>query len=104
LESSLANLDAEKESLKEKTAILEKDLDAAQKKLEENRKRVDELQKERTFVNRNLRRAVSVTEEHENQAKIHALAVANLQVNIKLKQSQVLHVFKYVSIRKYFCH
>ena len=84
LQQALATLENERENLKNKIASLEKDLDGAQKKLEENKRRVEELDKERGFVNRNLKRATAVTSEHANQAKTHEVAVRNLEVQMNM--------------------
>lgn len=79
LQQRLDSLEADREVLKQKIIDLELELEAAQKKLEENRKRVEELDKKRTVVNRNLTRAKTLASEHDNQLKVHLVATNNLE-------------------------
>jgi chromosome segregation ATPase len=78
MQETLDALEQERENLRIKILILEKDLEKAQKKLEQSKREVEDLDKQRTAVNRNLQRAGVMTGEHENQMKINAIAINNL--------------------------
>ena len=82
LKQGMAALEIEREQLKSKVATLEKDLDRAQKELEQNKRRVDALDKQRTVLNRHLKRAAVLTSEHETQSAQHQSAVNDVEVRI----------------------
>ncbi|CAG7815765.1 unnamed protein product [Allacma fusca] len=108
LQHALATLEIERESLKTKICILEKDLESAQKKLEGNKRRVEELDKERSFVNRNLKRAVAVSTEHANQAKTHEVAVRTIEKAVKLYSEEIADqkhtVYRLEKERDFYSH
>jgi flagellar biosynthesis chaperone FliJ len=79
MQETLDALEQERDVLRNKIQLLEKDLEKAQKKLAENKREVEELDKQRTLVNRHLLRAAVVTGEHENQMKINVIAINNLE-------------------------
>lgn len=79
MQETLDALENERENLRTKIQLLEKDLEKAQRRLADSKKEVEELDKQRTVVNRNLQRAAAVTGEHENQMKINVIAINNLE-------------------------
>jgi len=76
----IAEIEEEREKLKDKLAHLEKELELAQKKLGDNKRKIEALDRERVIVNRALEHAVTAADMQENQRATHEQAVRNLQV------------------------
>ncbi|XP_069756198.1 cilia- and flagella-associated protein 58 isoform X2 [Narcine bancroftii] len=71
VEDQKLDLDHQRETLKNLTVSLEKELESTKKKIELDKKAVDELVRERDILNKNVLKAVSATEKQMNLVKLH---------------------------------
>ncbi|XP_072882973.1 cilia- and flagella-associated protein 58 [Hemitrygon akajei] len=71
VEDQKLDLDHQRETLKNLTVSLEKELESTKKQVELDKKAVDELVRERDILNKNVLKAVGATEKQMNLVKLH---------------------------------
>ncbi|XP_067350961.1 cilia- and flagella-associated protein 58 isoform X2 [Channa argus] len=69
MEEHKADADVQKEILKAQITGLEKDLESSQKQVESDKKAIDELIRERDFINKNMIKATQSTEKQQDIVK-----------------------------------
>ncbi|XP_010134614.1 PREDICTED: coiled-coil domain-containing protein 147 [Buceros rhinoceros silvestris] len=73
----------ERNTLKNQISGLERELEAAKKQAEIDKKAIDELMRERDMLNKNLVKATSTTQKQINLVKLHEQSKKNLEEEIK---------------------
>ncbi|XP_018606357.1 cilia- and flagella-associated protein 58 [Scleropages formosus] len=71
MEDLKAELEKQREILKNQIAGLEKEIESSKKHLESDKKVIDELVREKELLNKNMIKAASVSEKHLNMVKLH---------------------------------
>ncbi|XP_062927180.1 cilia- and flagella-associated protein 58 [Mobula hypostoma] len=71
VEDQKLDLDHQRETLKNLTVSLEKELESTKKQVELDKKAVDELVRERDILNKNVLKAVGATEKQKNLVMLH---------------------------------
>ncbi|ETE59542.1 Coiled-coil domain-containing protein, partial [Ophiophagus hannah] len=82
VEENKTQAECERDTLKNQIAGLEKELEAAKKQAEVDKKAIDELVRERDILNKNLLKAASVTQKQMNLVKLHEQSKKNLEEEI----------------------
>ncbi|KAG8135654.1 hypothetical protein E2320_008662 [Naja naja] len=83
VEENKTQAECERDTLKNQIAGLEKELEAAKKQAEVDKKAIDELVRERDILNKNLLKAASVTQKQMNLVKLHEQSKKNLEEEIQ---------------------
>nr|XP_060622997.1 cilia- and flagella-associated protein 58 [Anolis sagrei ordinatus] len=83
VEEQKIHAEHERELLKNHISGLEKELEAAKKQAEIDKKAIDELVRERDILNKNLLKAASVTQKQMNLVKLHEQSKKNLEEEIQ---------------------
>ncbi|XP_070812760.1 cilia- and flagella-associated protein 58-like, partial [Pituophis catenifer annectens] len=83
VEENKTQAEFERDTLKNQIAGLEKELEAAKKQAEVDKKAIDELVRERDILNKNLLKAASVTQKQMNLVKLHEQSKKNLEEEIQ---------------------
>ncbi|KAM3835804.1 cilia- and flagella-associated protein 58 [Vipera latastei] len=83
VEENKTQAECERDTLKNQIAGLEKELEAAKKQSEVDKKAIDELVRERDILNKNLLKAASVTQKQMNLVKLHEQSKKNLEEEIQ---------------------
>ncbi|NXG64890.1 CFA58 protein, partial [Hemiprocne comata] len=73
----------ERNTLKNQISGLERELEAAKKQAEIDKKAIDELMRERDMLNKNLIKATSATQKQINLVKLHEQSKTNLEDEIQ---------------------
>uniref|UniRef100_A0A8C0I9W0 Cilia and flagella associated protein 58 n=1 Tax=Bubo bubo TaxID=30461 RepID=A0A8C0I9W0_BUBBB len=82
-EEQKVNAGHERNTLKNQISGLERDLEAAKKQAEIDKKAVDELMRERDMLSKNLVKATSATQKQINLVKLHEQSKKNLEGEIQ---------------------
>ncbi|KFP39182.1 Coiled-coil domain-containing protein 147, partial [Chlamydotis macqueenii] len=82
-EEQKVDADHERNTLKNKISGLEKELEAAKKQAEIDKRAIDELMRERTMLNKNLVKATNATQKQINLLKLHEQTKKNLEEEIQ---------------------
>ncbi|XP_058044179.1 cilia- and flagella-associated protein 58 [Ahaetulla prasina] len=83
VEENKTQAEFERDTLKNQIAGLEKELEAAKKQAEVDKKAIDELVRERDILNKNLLKAAGVTQKQMNLVKLHEQSKKNLEEEIQ---------------------
>ncbi|KAM6443368.1 cilia- and flagella-associated protein 58 [Liasis olivaceus] len=83
VEENKTQAECERDTLKNQINGLEKELEAAKKQAEVDKKAIDELVRERDILNKNLLKAASVTQKQMNLVKLHEQSKKNLEEEIQ---------------------
>ncbi|XP_078268940.1 cilia- and flagella-associated protein 58 [Rhinoraja longicauda] len=95
-EDQKLEIDHQRETLRNLTISLEKELESTKKQLEFDKKAVDELVRERDILNKNVLKAVGATEKQLNLVKLHEQSKKVLDQEIQnynleaLKQRKII--------------
>ncbi|XP_041065843.1 cilia- and flagella-associated protein 58 isoform X1 [Carcharodon carcharias] len=83
IEDQKLELDHQRETLKNLTTSMEKELESTKKQAEIDKKAIDELVRERDIVNKNMLKAASATEKQTNLVKLHEQSKKVLEQEIQ---------------------
>ncbi|XP_048407124.1 cilia- and flagella-associated protein 58 [Stegostoma tigrinum] len=82
-EDQKLELDHQRETLKNLTVSMEKELESTKRQAELDKKAIDELVRERDILNKNMLKAVSATEKQSNLVKLHEQSKKVLEQEIQ---------------------
>ncbi|XP_068807258.1 cilia- and flagella-associated protein 58 [Struthio camelus] len=82
-EEQKVDAEYDRDTLKNQVSGLERELEAAKKQAEVDKKAIDELVRERDILNKNLVKATSATQKQINLVKIHEQSKKNLEEEIQ---------------------
>ncbi|XP_040848434.1 cilia- and flagella-associated protein 58 [Ochotona curzoniae] len=83
IEDQKAEVEQNKETLKNQILGLERELETSKKQAELDKKALDELLRERDILNKNMLKAVSATQKQIDLVKLHEQAKRNLEEEIQ---------------------
>ncbi|XP_067858802.1 cilia- and flagella-associated protein 58 [Heptranchias perlo] len=100
-EDQKLELDHQRETLKNLTTSLEKELEVAKKQADLDKKAIDELVRERDILNKNMMKAVGATEKQMNLVKLHEQSkkvleqeIQNYNVEAQKQRKIIFHLEK----------
>ncbi|XP_041369085.1 cilia- and flagella-associated protein 58-like [Gigantopelta aegis] len=82
-EDAKADVEQQRETLKGQVLGLERELEAAKKQAENDKKTIDDLIRERDILNKNLLKAASATQKQLHLVKLHEQSKKNLEQEIQ---------------------